>query len=416
MVVPVVHALRSSDGFKNRQVAIKVLALPGARPFFSQHNVPCVGFGEYIRPSTDADALRWGAELALQHHSAALGDDLRESIAYLGLNYKDLVTRLGKEQAAVTFQEKGRHSFYPLTVMERILDDVQPDLVVTCNSPNAEAAAIDVANRRGITTLAMTDLFTGPGGYTLRAQHVTFINEFAIRKFREDGCVATEGCTYYCTGNPAFDKLLGVDREKDADWMHLHFLRSATRTHVLHADIPAFWDTQAKRTHVRTEAEVLEDMEQCYQAARHNNAVYLIRPHPSQPRDMYAKWLMTRHDAYWAGGDCDLTQLLRNVDLVVLRATTVGVEAAFLEKRILQLDCSRHTDLPLVEMGIARGVDGYAALASKMKYALTDNGRFQDMRRRMSELLPRTPAATSIAALILNLVDKGSARHAGTAA
>lgn len=356
--------------------------------------------------------MRWGAELALQHHSAALGDDLRESIAYLGLNYKDLVTRLGKEQAAVTFQEEGRHSFYPLTVMERILDDVQPDLVVTSNSPHCEAAAIDVANRRGITTLAMTDLFTGRGGYTLRAQHVTFINEFAIRRFKEAGCVATEGCTYYCTGNPAFDKLVGIDREKDADWMHLHFLRSATRTHVLHADIPAFWDAKAQRMHVRTEAEVLEEMEQCYQAARQNNAVYLIRPHPSQPRDIYAKWLMTRHDAYLAG-DCDLTQLLKNVDLVVLRSTTVGIEAALLEKRILQLDCSRHTDFPLVEMGIAWGVDGYASLAREMKTALTDNGRFEGMRRSMSDLLPQTPAATRIAALILNLVDDGALRHAG---
>src|SRR5690348_3355368 len=122
MVYPVVHRLRDSDAFRNGTIAIKVLALPAAKPLLNAHKVECLGFADFIDPSLDADALRWGAELALQHHSPALGIDLRDSIAYLGLNYKDLVTRLGKEQAALAFQEKGRNSFYPLTVMERILD------------------------------------------------------------------------------------------------------------------------------------------------------------------------------------------------------------------------------------------------------------------------------------------------------
>lgn len=144
-------------------------------------------------------------------------------------------------------------------------------------------------------------------------------------------------------------------------------------------------------------------MEACYDAAMQCNAAYLIRPHPSQDRQLYASWLAGRKWAYLAA-DYDLHALLANIDLLVARTTTVGLEAAYMQKRILQLDCDLHSDLPLAKMGIAWGVNGYGELAREMKNALTDDKKFEEMKNKAEGLLPREPAAVKIATIILEIL------------
>ena len=130
-------------------------------------NIKCFGFDKYINYLKDKDAIDWGNELAIKNHSKNLGISLHESVAYLGLCYKDLVVRLGIKNAKKEFERKGRNAFFPLTVMKRIIDDISPNLVITTNSPRSEAAAIEIANSHNIETLAMTDIFTGFSDYKI---------------------------------------------------------------------------------------------------------------------------------------------------------------------------------------------------------------------------------------------------------
>lgn len=398
MVYPVIHALRASPAFQSGALTIRTLGLPSAKAILNRNGVECLGFTDYLRPAEDADALRWGTELAQKHHSPTLGIPLEDSVAYLGLNYKDMVTRLGPEAAATLFAEKGRNAFYPITVMQRILDDIRPDVVVTTNAPRSEAAAIEAANARGIETLIMTDLFTGMMGYRMKAKHITFINAFAMQKFKADGLLA-EGATCHYTGNPAFDKILSLPQTPIPGWLEQHFPKAAGKKIVLHADMPAYWNPHSKTAHFKTGAESIEELDACYHAAMENDAAYLIRPHPSQARALFESWLHGRKDAYLAA-ECDLHQLLRHSDLVLARSTTVGLEAAYMRRKVLQLDYGIHTDLPLKDLGIAWGVNGYEGLSAEMRHALTDTKRYEDILKKIPETLPDTPAASSIAAII----------------
>ena len=131
-----------------------------------------------------------------------------------------------------------------------------------------------------------------------------------------------------------------------------------------------------------------------------NRAFYLVRPHPSQERLFYEKWLTGKADAALAA-DCDLHELLASIDLLIARTTTVGLEAALMRRRILQLDCDLHTDLPLASMGIAWGVNGYPELTSEMHVALTDEKKFSEIRTRMDLALPAGTAAFKIADIVL---------------
>jgi hypothetical protein len=400
MVFPVIQALRETPAYLQGDITIEVLGLPAAKHSLRTYGVDSFGFDDYLDPNGDADALAWGMELAKTHHSPTIGIELKDSVAYLGLSYKDLVLRLGRDEAARLFAEKGRNAFYPVTVMERIFDRVRPDFVVTTNSPRAEAAAIDVANMRGIDNLSITDGFTGTGGYRLRARNITFINEFAHRRFAADGRLGDQECNYYYTGNPAFDKLQNIPREKEASWIQAHFPDARGRPIVLHADMPAYWHTKKDYLHIKSEAEIIEEVAVCYDAVISNGGVYLIRPHPSQKRTLAQEWVRGRKDAYLAA-DYDLHQLLRNVDLLLARSTVVGLEAGYMRKRILQLDCDIHTDSPLVEFGIAWGSKGYATLPEEMREALNDDLAFDAMMKRTPHVLPDGLASEKIAYIIL---------------
>lgn len=408
MVSPVIHRLRESAAYANGALEIKVLGLPSAKGTLRRNGIECLGFEDFLDPVRDADALRWGSELAKVHHSPTLGIDLKESVAYLGLNYKDLVTRLGKEGAELRFEEKGRNAFFPLTIMERIFDVLQPDFVVTTNSPRSEAAALAVATKRGINNLSMTDLFTGIGGYQVSARNITFLNELALRKFKEDGRLGDQESNYFFTGNPAFDRCFGIPAEKDESWIKTHFPQADGRPLVLHADALTYWDIAKERMHVKTPQECIDEWDGCYRAAVSNGAVFLARPHPSQDRGLIQEWLQGRKDAFLAA-DLDLYESLRNVDLVLVRSTTVGIEAACMKKRVLQLDCDLHTDSPLIELGIAWGVNGYADLPDAMREALTDERRYEEIKRGIPQVLPTKPAAPTIAEIILRQLEDEAA-------
>jgi hypothetical protein len=255
MIYPVIHELKKTSLYKNNQLQIQVLGLTTARGILKNNGVESFGYADYLDPQKDQDAIAWGTELAKIHHSDKNGIDRKESIAYLGLNFKDLVTQMGEKKAWQTMQEKGRHAFYPVNTITRILDDIQPDFVVTTNSPKSEAAAIAVAKSRGIETLIITDLFSGFGGYKLQANGITFLNEYAKDMWIRDDLIESKDSEFYYTGNPAFDKLLSLPTEVDPAWVEREFPTAKGRKLLLHIDAPAYLDPIKMGPHVRTEKE-----------------------------------------------------------------------------------------------------------------------------------------------------------------
>jgi len=401
--------------------SIVILALPAAKPTLKAYGLNFIGFDDFLDPALDADAIKWGEELAAIHHSPTIGIPLKDSVAYLGLSYQDLVIRYGKEEAARLFKEKGRHAFLPLTVMERIFDRINPDFVVTTNSPRSEAAAIDVANQRGIGNLIMTDLFSGLGYYQMKAQHITFLNDFAQNMFIADGLVNPAISMLHITGNPAFDSLLAAPKPKEIGWIKTHFPACTDRPIVFHADNSGYWDCINRKSHIRSEQEIKDELEACYRAALASGAAYWVRPHPSQDRSFYERWLSGKEHAYLASAPA-LHDILRHCDVLIVRTTTVGLEACYMEKAVVQIDGNFHHDLPLAQMGIAFNSDGLSGLPATVKQALTENKELEKMRRRAKQVLPQEPASGKIASLILKYMDgqpivdatQRSKRHAGS--
>ena len=398
MIHPVIEAIRKTSA--GPQITCHVLGLTTARRIFDEHGIKSFGMCSILDKEKDKDAIEWGRHIAKTHHSSKTGIPLEESIAYLGLSFKDLVAKNGEALAWRKLNQHGRHAFFPTTIMDRLFGKLNPDFVVATNSPRCEAAALKVARQRKIPSLSVTDLFSVIKGYKLEADFVTFINETARDRFVKDGAVDPECSIFHCTGNPAFDCLIKSNFFPDRKFFE-NIENSAYRPIVLHADMPAYYCPDLDEPYRKTDQDILLELDAVYQATIKNNGIYLIRPHPSQGHLQYEEWLAGKKDAYLAA-DYDLHSLLANISLLVVRTSTVGLEACFLRKKVIQIDSKHGSDLPLAEMGIAWGSQRYEDLESLIFRAIGNDNEFELMQEQLHQIFPHTPAAPKIADLIID--------------
>ena len=357
-------------------------------------------------PAKDKEALAWGKKLAAIHHSPDSGMEEAESIAYLGLSYWDLALRYGEGEAAKLWAEKGRHAFLPLTVLERVIDSVKPDIVVTTNSPKSEQAAIEVANKKNILTLSTVDLFGIHHFHPLEAKYMTVICQQTIDNMRNEG-VSKPDNAFIIAGNPAFDRAFDYRGPTDYAYRKTHFPSlPPDKPILLWIDMPAYWNLIERRLHTRSSAEVIRDLDTLADATAKNCGSMLIRPHPSQPRAIYDEWMKKYkypHVAY-AGGT-PLYPLLKAVDVVASYTSTVTVEALLMERRVLKLKYEEgRNDVPLGEWGMAWQADSPAELPDKLNAAFNDNAAWKQMQERIKSILPQERAGPGIATHIKRLL------------
>lgn len=400
MIVPVVQALQG-----HKDIVAESIALTVGGPIFKSEGLPYKGYKDFITPA-DKEALAWGKKLSAGNHNPESGITEEESIAYLGLSYWDLVTRWGEKEAARLWAEKGRHAFLQLTVFERIIAQVKPDMVVTTNSPKSEQAAVAVAKGYGIPTISMVDLFGIHHFHPLESDYITILCERVIGNLEREG-VHKPRESYCITGNPAFDRAFDFRGPVDYAWRSKHFptLGKNNKT-LLWIDMPAYWNVHTRSLHVRDDAEVLRDLDMFADAAKANGVTLLIRPHPSQQRGLYDKWMKERNlpHVLFAGG-VPLYPLLNAVDVVATYTSTVSVEALLMQKRVVQLKFyPGHCDVPLGEWNIAWLVEKPEQLTEKIRQAFSDEAEAERMRTRVTDLLPQEKAGPKVAALIEKLL------------
>ncbi len=412
MVVPVWRALQSYPGIR-----AEILACTSAGPILQSQGIPFRGYKDFLRPE-DKAALEWGMKLAATEHNPESGIALDESVAYLGMCYWDLVTRHGDEEAAQRWHECGRRSFQPLTMLERIIAEIDPAMVIVTSAPRSEAAAVQVANELGIPTLCMVDLFGMYHFHRIESQYITTLCAATIGNLVAAGGQKPEG-TLFITGNPAFDRVVEYRGAINYAWRHTHLKGIPDRCKtLLWIDVPAFWKRGTDVVHVRSEAEIVSDLAAIHAAVRENGGCLLVRPHPSQRTEVYRRWISGIDDSQARlASNLPLYPTLNAVDAVATYNSTVGVEAVLMLKQVIQpVYVSGGSDLPLAELGLARQVRSPQEWGRVIGEAFAATESNEVLQAKVSETFPPGKAAPRIAALIrslLGLDEAGCVREAG---
>lgn len=335
MCLPVMRALRALVPGCDARILALTTAAGAARRAGEQP----LGYRDFCRGEE--------GERALRHGEALVGDQQHpdvtreESLAYLGLNYLEWIHECGEEGARQRWAGRGRQAFHPVALMERILRELQPDVVVATNSPRSEQAAIGAAHALGIPTLSMVDLFALPGDpYLARRVHADRITVLAqaTRDNLVQAGVSPERIVV--TGNPAFDALAGPQARAAGDALRAERGWGARPVvlwagHMEPADADPRWAGAALGDAVQARLLAWLDMQAqaCLAVRYHPNEWHRFTPPPAGAR------------VHWSQPDREgLLPVLAAADVVVVQATTVGAQAHAAGKQVLGLAFS-----PLVQ-------------------------------------------------------------------
>ena len=341
------------------------LALTTAKSVLDRLGIPSIGFRD-LPEATDSDAQKWGTELAGDLPDGGAVSS-KETVAYLGGSFRDLVDEYGELDARRRYSETKRHAFLPVATMRRFIERISPDLVVATNSPRAERAAILAAGQLGIPSVCVVDLFAiqevqwiGQPGYATR---VCVLNESVRDRLLAHGRDAHEIAV---TGNPAFDQLRAPEniqagaqlrRERGWDDGKKIILWASQIEPLKHPFVDLLGDPTLP---CRVE-EYLREI-----VTADENLRLVVRYHPSE-RNVFNP--ANRVD--FSPLSEPIATLLHAVDVVVVTASTVGLEAALSGRPVISVDLSVFTpDTQYSAMGISIGVTDLSELKIALNKSL----------------------------------------------
>ncbi|WP_421956090.1 UDP-glycosyltransferase [Polaromonas sp.] len=348
-VAPVVKEL------ERQGVNCTVLALTVGHAAARRLGLSPVGYRDCLH-LVDADkALAWGRKLLDGNTHPDV--DAHESCCYLGINYLDWVERFGEAEAEQRYREGGRRSFLPLAFMGRLIDELQPAVVVSTSSPRSEQAAIEAAVQRGIPTLTMMDLFALPYDIYLRqpvhADRITAMSEVVksnlVAAGFDSGRVRVTGCPAYDALQEPAHAAAGAAFRRERGWEALKIVMWAGYKEE-GSHVPESW--QGATFGLEVERRL-----RAWVAARPDVAL-IVRYHPNQFH--YFPSLGEQERVYLARPAEEPVQAqLHASDVVIVQTSTVGLEAALIGRRVLSLQYAPSViDLgfDFSALGLAEGV------------------------------------------------------------
>lgn len=347
----------------------------------------------------DADAARaWGERLAEGNTSPDVPRD--ETVAYLGINYLDLIAQHGEAGAADLYREQGRYGFRPLHFMRAVLDVMQPDAVVATNSPRSERTALDVAGERGVPAIGMVDLFgLDSDTYVLHQPKPAWtcvISEGVRRRliargFPADGVVVT--------GNPAFDGLFSADNQARAK----AFLAERGWQHLRPVLFAGHWEPQAHpATPVPAGQALPREIEAVLREAvrARDDLALIVRYHPSD-WTQYPRLPDEARIHFSEPPKEPIHPLILASQAVVVQTSTVGLESAVGGKPVISVENSpaAHVWFSLAQQGVSTPAVTPAQLPQVLDVVLAGRGAPADPSYRSDGLASRRVAAVVTKAL-----------------
>lgn len=272
----------------------------------------------------------------------------RQSRAYFGLGFRDLVTRHGWTNGLAMVEEMGRKAFEPTSVMARFLARIDPDIVVTTTSPRFELATLKAANALKIPSLAIGDLFlVKEADWILGsdyARYICVLNEIVADRLK-DGGFQPENIRI--TGNPAFDALAPNETDEERRLTVRHQLGLDGKTVILWP-APGSSVSMIGRPFIDpgNVVTVLEDF-----CLSDPSFAYVFRAHPNHPYSIDRRL----SGGFIDNGSLTAEEALLVADVVCVEASTMGLQAAL---RGLPVICIGYSDYVVYpEFGLAQGVD-----------------------------------------------------------
>jgi len=362
----VASCLPVAELLKQHGWGVQFFALTTAGKYLEDRGWAYLSFRDFVTPA-DSHALELGKNLLNGKTTSTI--PANESIAYLGINYHELIQAHGQDGADALYQKIGRQAFLPVNFLRRVINQISPDVIYTTCSPRSEQAAIIAGIELSIPTVCLLDLpdlvmakrTAGIKGIS----KIFAFNQSCASLLLEHGA---EKSAIQITGNPAFDSLSSADAQAHAKQIRSQLLAlGKTRLVVWASQIePTLHPSSGTVGDPKLPAKIelrLRD----WVKGRTDTALF-IRHHPNESTSFEPGT-----NVFHSKSTDSLAALLNACDLVVTMTSTVALEAKAIGKSVVTVDLSIFTpDMPLAAMGISTGITDLAALGPTIDLELKD--------------------------------------------
>lgn len=337
---------------------VTIFALTSARAYLRERGISFVSFSDFP-DLISSRAIQIGKELAKD----MIVLDYDETIAYMGVNYCELLMKYGEKKALEKYSSQGRGCFFPIQFINCVLDILTPDLVITTNSPRSERATLLAAKDRGVPSVCVSDNLWIVGG----------VSDVAQQRLASKICVMSEGmkqelisATRYpeqdiiVTGSPVFDSL----KLRKSEWE----LKKLTRQkiNILFADAPLL-SSNLKNTNLTSEPEVDNTIREKLDLLGNMEGYNVFfRRHPNQEVD-YTPFT----NVHVSSPSEDLHDLLIETDIIITAISTVGLEGYLLGAKLITLENTIYRNIASYEkLGMSVGINSADELIGAIEKVL----------------------------------------------
>jgi predicted glycosyltransferase len=357
-LIPVIKELSEDP-----HLMLVVLGLSIAGPVLKREGIPFRTFEDYFDPERDNAAWKYGVELARKWHVPSRGVSLKNSIIYLGMSMSDLVEEEGEERARQLMDEKGRQAFLPLRTIKRIVQEEQPNLLVTGICPRAERAATLVCRKIGIPSLNLHDFLGTEDRHYLEADRIAVMSDITrenlIRRGQHPESIVV-------TGQPAFDSIVNkASPNREAVFRELAI--DGARKAVVFATQPVMAENG---DYLRGVLLALKELPRLQ---------LIVKPHPSEDGATHRRLMgQLCPDAILT--EMSVRDLIAVSDMLITFFSTVGIETVLLKKPLITLNLSgKPNPVPLADYGVAIEITRVEDIAGTVRRVLDD----ADLRARL---------------------------------
>ena len=348
MVLPVIRELEALIP----GVQCKLMALTTGHLKARAIRPDALGYKDFLHLVDGEGASLWGDRLSEGNTSPDV--PLDETVAYMGINYLDLIAQFGQAGAAERYRSQGRYGFQPLHFMRKVIEALEPDVVVATNSPRSERAALDVARSLAIPAIGMVDLF-GLDSDT-----------YVVHEPKPDWtCVISEGVRQrliargfpargvVVTGNPAFDGLFDPRNQELAQ----QFLVERGWQRLRPILFAGHWEPVA---HPSTSVPVGQSLPREIEAVlrqhvqQRDELALIVRYHPSD-WTRYPRFPDEPRIHFSEPPREPIHPLILASSVVVVQTSTVGLESAVGGRPVISVENSpaAHVWFSLAQQGVA---------------------------------------------------------------
>lgn len=365
MLTPVIRALQSLAP----NLDCELIALTTGRKSAIEAGLTSRGYSDFLHLVDREHALRHGRSILKDNENPDVSRD--ETLAYLGVNYLDLVEQHGEAAARELYLRKGRYGFLPLSFMRKIMEDIRPDILITTSAPRSEQAAIAAAKALGIPSICLVNVFAFP----------TTAHQFLHRAYNPDVvCVMAstvrdqliaaefDPASIHITGNSAFDGLFSQQQADAAARFIADRNWSGKR--------PILWAARGLTgSGGRVDLSLALAVEQKLReiVASRDDLALILRYHPGTWH-LFPRPPDTDRVYFSVPNQEPLHPMLLASDVVVVEPSTVGVEAAVVRRPVISIEVSYDANFihSLEKAGVGQGCRDLRDLPELLHSALSN--------------------------------------------